>query len=100
MTNNKVIEVAEKYLIFLQKEFQAEIIRQDGEPDTDSPHHLAWMCNEIIQFARENRMGKAFRWLGFVQSAFWILGYSSIEAMKNDNRPDVVEEQPLMHVSV
>lgn len=45
------------------------------------------MLDEIDGFCDEGEMGKAFRWLGFVQGALASMGIFTIEELKNHNRP-------------
>ena len=51
----------------------------------DRLEHLAWMCVETQKFVEENRLEKAFRWLGFIQGSIWAMGLGTIEEMKQDN---------------
>lgn len=48
--------------------------------------HLSWMTGETIRFTEELEIEKAMRWLGFIQGAFWVLGYRTIAEMREDNR--------------
>lgn len=48
--------------------------------------HIAWMVGEALRFTEENEIEKAMRWLGFIQGAFWVIGYRTLEQMKADNR--------------
>ena len=50
--------------------------------------HLLYMFDEMEKMLIAGKMEKFFRWLGFVQGACWVLGYQSLEEMKNLNRPD------------
>jgi hypothetical protein len=52
--------------------------------------HLRYMCEEGVKLVDQNRTEKAMRWLGFIQGAMWGLGYTSIGAMKELNKPDNV----------
>jgi hypothetical protein len=49
--------------------------------------HMLWMIDEARGFVREDRLPKAFRWLGFVQGVMWSFGIVSIEQAKEANRP-------------
>jgi hypothetical protein len=57
----------------------------------DALAHCHHMLDEIEEFAKENRMDKVFRWLGFVQGCLWFAGYYTIDEMKDHNRPDSTE---------
>jgi hypothetical protein len=45
------------------------------------------MLDKMLEFIRENRMEKVFRWLGFVQGVLWAHGIYSLENLQNHNRP-------------
>jgi hypothetical protein len=49
--------------------------------------HALWMIGEAREFAREDRLPKAFRWLGFIQGVLWSLGIITINEAKDANRP-------------
>ena len=53
----------------------------------DKYSHLYEMIGKIRVFLKEDRREKAFRWLGFMQGAFWSNNIYSIEEMANHNRP-------------
>lgn len=50
--------------------------------------HCYGMLAKIEEFVREDRMDKAFRWLGFIQGVIWAQGVYPLESLKNHNRPD------------
>lgn len=50
-------------------------------------NHVWWACEQAKTYVNEGRMEKAFRWLGFIQGALWMLGLYSIEEMANHNKP-------------
>lgn len=49
--------------------------------------HVRTMIDKIVALVAEDRMEKAFRWLGFIQGCMWTTGLYSIEELKNHNRP-------------
>lgn len=53
--------------------------------------HLAYMCKTTIRYVHEGRVEKAMRWLGFIQASLYILGYCTIEDLKNHSKPDQVD---------
>ena len=64
----------------------------DGLVETADEHeiilpHLLWMCEETISFLEQDRVDKAFHWLGFIQGTMWASGMRTIEDMKRDNMP-------------
>ena len=53
--------------------------------------HALWMCEQGARFAAAGELGKAFRWLGFVQGVLWADGVRSIDDMRADNAGRAVE---------
>jgi hypothetical protein len=92
MTGETVIEVAVKYRDYLRYTFSHIESARNQEPRTldERIAHMTWMCEQIVSFVHEDRTDKAFRWLGFLQGAFWVLGLYTIEQAKRDNAPDAV----------
>jgi hypothetical protein len=54
---------------------------------SDRVRHLLWMCDQITDFLKNDRIEKAMRWLGFLQGCCWMLNISSIEELKAQNAP-------------
>ncbi len=50
--------------------------------------HLLYMCVEAKRLVADGRTEKAMRWLGFIQGSLWGMGLTSVDAMKQINRPD------------
>ncbi len=55
--------------------------------DTTGLRHVLWMAPEVEQFIRAERLGKAFRWLGFAQGVLWMTGAISIDDGRRANMP-------------
>jgi hypothetical protein len=87
MTGEKVLEVIQVY----RSEFEKRGIPKQKCPapssDVECLAHLHAMLDQMEGFVKENRMGKVFRWLGFIQGALWRMGIYSLEELKNHNRP-------------
>lgn len=49
--------------------------------------HALWMIEETRKLCVENRIEKAFRWLGFVQGVLWAFDLVTIDQAKEANRP-------------
>jgi len=49
--------------------------------------HVHSMIGKVKVFLKEDRVEKAFRWLGFIQGVLWTAGFYSLEELKNHNRP-------------
>lgn len=50
--------------------------------------HVVWMCGEVIEFVKTQRMEKANRWIGFIQGTLWCHGVLTIDQMRRDNMPE------------
>jgi len=48
-------------------------------------NHALWMCNQIDGYIRQNRMAKAYRWIGMVQGLLFMGGVYSIVELKEHN---------------
>lgn len=48
-------------------------------------NHALWMCTQIEGFIRQNRMAKAYRWIGMVQGLLFMGGVYSIAELKEHN---------------
>jgi len=56
-----------------------------------SPGHLSWMLSQALGFYRAQKIGKAHRWLGFVQGSMHADGYATLEELKRCNMPPGAE---------
>lgn len=99
MTNDKILSVTKLYREFLIAKFACKPVKWRGVGyvgEIESPDDVAldvfdnslWMCNQIDTFVLEGRREKAFRWLGFLQGVFWMLGIYTIDQMADHNRSD------------
>lgn len=80
MTTDKIIEVCNRY--------QDRLRDLSSLTDNARLHHLFnRMIPLTIQFASDNRLEKAFRWLGFMQGVLWAEGVYAIDELKNHNKP-------------
>ncbi len=90
MTPEKVVKVIEIYRKLLTERNIAKIdYPHDNllDEEVHSLEHCHGMLDKMIEFVRENRMEKVFRWLGFVQGVFWRNGIYTLTDLKNHNRP-------------
>lgn len=77
MTKERVTEVLEIYRTKLSSiENKDEILS-----------HCFEMLDKTRQFIVDDRIGKAFRWLGFIQGCLYSKGVYTIEEMKRHNKP-------------
>jgi len=91
MDMQKVREVLQKYDKYLSDlGYTPQRFDHDRFPQhKEAENHLLWMCRAVDTSFSE---GKAKRWLGFIQGAFWILRLRTIEEMKRDNRPTLEDK--------
>lgn len=62
--------------------------KQEDEPGTSIPH-IKWMISEL---RKDKEIGKQNRWLGFIQYALIINGYTSVTEERNFTRPFFTNE--------
>lgn len=95
MTGKKINWVLDLYVIKLA---ELEILGTTrARTFSDKIKHAQEMIPKIRAFIIENRLEKAFRWLGFLQGIFYTLDVYTIEEMANHNRPtkaDIKDEYP------
>lgn len=99
MSDKKINEVLDRYEAKVKEAIEMIVppTCDQSQKDYDRFDHLGGMVKKVRKFLEEGRREKAFRWLGFMQGAFWILGCYSIEEMANHNRPtkaDLKEANP------
>lgn len=82
MTNDKINEVLDLYERKL-----SELCRLPLHAYPIEVRHLATMINKTRTFVAEGQIGEAFRWLGFMQGAFWVMGTYKIDEMRGHNAP-------------
>lgn len=100
MNGAKVVKVFEMYGIMLnQNDVVAEemseqmkylLFRQVSRGIV--LRHIAYMCETAIGFVHDGHIEKAMRWLGFVQSALYFLGFYTIDDLKEHSRPRPEDE--------
>lgn len=90
MTPDKALEVIETY----RQLFIAKDIDKIDYPHNDlldgevrGLEHCHGMLDKMIEFVREGRMEKTFRWLGFIQGVLWATRIYPLADLKNHNRP-------------
>ncbi len=95
MKPEKVLQVIETYRDLFIKMGIAKVDFPHG--DTLNAHnpaleHCHGMLDQMVEFVRDDRMGKAFRWLGFIQGALWSRGIYTLTELMNHSRPDPKQE--------
>lgn len=48
-------------------------------------NHALWMCDQTALFIQQNRLAKAYRWLGMIQGILFMGGVFSITDLKTHN---------------
>ena len=91
MTPEKVLEVIEIYRGYFEEMGIKKIEYLHDELLDSGIHgleHCHGMLDKMVVFVKEGRMEKAFRWLGFIQYAFWQNRIYTLNDLKNHSRPD------------
>jgi hypothetical protein len=90
VTNEKIIEVAQLYRKLLKGEPVRGPVELDWSLWTDEQqhNHLIYVCDGIIGFVRDNRIDKAFRWLGWIQGVLAATGVFTVDQTSRHNRPN------------
>lgn len=89
MTKEKIEGVVYLYRSFFESnKIPKQKYDNDLNPTSnrDALAHVHAMLDEIEKFCKEGKIGKAFRWLGFVQGVLWVTWQFNIEELKNHNR--------------
>jgi hypothetical protein len=84
MTNEDVARAAEDARQRVLTRFGPTDPIERGHPT----EHVLYMLARVDEFMAAGRREKAMRWLGFVQGWLWASGMSSIDDLKNANRPE------------
>jgi hypothetical protein len=96
MTIDKVRRVMKFYCAFLKElgvtPYRFIVEEHEPEGNQEKLMHLAGLIEDSENLLNEGRLEKAFRWLGFVQGALWILGFFKIKDLKSHSRPDSRDE--------
>lgn len=85
MTGNELIQIADDYQSSHFRQC-TRIRNREGTTLDQRMSHLAWLCAEIPNLVSQGKLGKAQRWLGFIQGSLWVLGKATIDEFRQDNR--------------
>lgn len=90
MTGEKIIEVTLIYQrLFEELGIKAEEMSHEltlQEPE-EALAHCYSMLPKIKEFVKKERLGKAFRWLGFIQGVLFATGQHNLDSLKEHNKP-------------
>ncbi|MGB4593487.1 MAG: hypothetical protein WBI63_06910 [Coriobacteriia bacterium] len=60
--------------------------RKFETPRFDTLNHAMWLCDETVDFVRQGRFAKAYRWIGMIQGILFMNGVFSLRELKEHNR--------------
>lgn len=91
MTNEKCLELMQQYREYLTRiGVRAKEVDYDAlylcDKESSLRHCLA-IIPKMEQFIQEGRREKFFRWLGFMQGVFHSFGLTSLNGLRDHNRP-------------
>ena len=91
MDKNKIYTALNLYEDHLKSKGSTSKKHISKKPPTrqEAFNHSLYMIEEIKEFIKQDKLQKAFRWLGFIQSLLWIYGEFSLDDLKNHNRSHV-----------
>lgn len=88
MSPEKIKELMHFYTRTIGADPRREMTGSKGTDRQAALHHTVWMCGQVIEFAKAQRMDKANRWIGFIQGVLWSHGVMTIDQMRRHNMPD------------
>ncbi|HET8962962.1 MAG TPA: hypothetical protein VFM99_03645 [Chitinophagales bacterium] len=90
MTGEKILEIIKVYQILFD-DLQIEPLelphRTTLQEPEDALSHCCAMLPKIAALIEEQRIEKAFRWLGFVQGVLWATGQYNLNSLKGHSKP-------------
>lgn len=92
MNAQKVREVVALYKQRMEREDVMAVRHDDVGTAETRAEHACWMLFQIEGFLDGGQLGKAFRWLGFVQAVLWTLRLYTINEMRDHNRSSCGED--------
>lgn len=87
MTAEQIVDVLKSIERLLKHDHHAPIRYESSHPPVpfDLLNHCYWMAGEAQTFLPDH-IGKANRWLGFIQGVLWAQNVCTIEELKDMNR--------------
>lgn len=94
MEMNRIADVVQHYRTMLRTE---HVVAEQNpfhlvtEPrDPIAKRHVLSVCDRLLAMVRDepDRREKIMRWYGFLQGAMWMLGYFTVDQLKDHSRPD------------
>ncbi len=90
MGEKELMRVIGRYRRYFEENgIPKSLVRDDarGITHADALAHCHTMLDDIEGFSMPKNLGKAFRWLGFVQGVLAVYGVYTIAEMREHNRP-------------
>ncbi|MDP3947199.1 MAG: hypothetical protein Q8Q41_00715 [bacterium] len=90
MTKDKVRQVIGIYRRYFESRgIGRRAMPHDMVPKTreEALEHCHSMLDKMEEFVNENRLDKAFRWLGFIQGCLWVHAVHTLDELMDHNRP-------------
>jgi hypothetical protein len=90
----KIVKLANKYYGMLargghdqEKVDEDYVVAIGAEHDVRKVEaHLMWCCQQVKHYVNdEDQLAIAQQWVGFIQCGLWMLGFCSIEEMRQDD---------------
>ena len=83
----KVVEALTIYEGWFGEDRGLKPVRNPRATDlNEALQHCYWMCQEVKKW-ESARLEKAFRWLGFIQGVLWTRGVTTLDTLKDHNKP-------------
>jgi len=81
MNIDQIVKVCQEY----DNELEVLCIVADKKSE-NSLEYIRWMIQQIPDFVKKGEIGKANRWLGFIQGVLWREEFYTIDEMRDHNR--------------
>lgn len=88
MAPEKVRRAVEDYRDFIEQAgiSPEQLMDRCPKNDEEAMAHIASMFDRLFEFLDQGRIGKAYRWLGFIQGALWRSGIYNVNDLKYHNK--------------
>lgn len=88
MTNEKLLEVIDRYTMELPDVIHGKVLASDARTkEVEALVHLMEMFPQMREFIKSGRREKLMRWLGWVQGVLFMCDVYTLDEMKTHNMP-------------